>query len=243
MKPLITFIYPYYDNPAMLVHQQQNWLKYSEWIRDELDVIVVDDCSPRWALKDVPVIFPHRRYRVKVDVRWNWLMCRNLGALQAHEDSWLFLTDIDHLIPGSTVGALMAKIKEGSLNKNYYYLFARKDAPDLTDYKDHPNTYFMHRSLYWKIGGYDEYYSGNYGTDGMYRRRAEIVADGFEKLNGLYVVRYPREVIADASTTTLKRKEGRNPNLVKRMKKAKEISGDTTPITVSFPWEEIHDPS
>lgn len=241
MKPLITFVYPYYDNPEMYKLQQLNWCSYPKWIQDNLAVIVTDDCSPRWPLSDVEKTFNNqRRFKILKDIRWNWLAARNIGAHYAHDDSWLFLTDIDHLIPASTIGALMAKIKDGLLSKDFFYKFSRCDAPDLTPYKDHPNTYFMHRSLYWKIGGYDEYYSGNYGTDGMYRRKAESTAKGFERFDNLYVVRYPREVVPDASTTTLKRKEGRDPKKLKKMKAEKDASGKIKPVVLSFPYEEIN---
>ena len=41
----------------------------------------------------------------------------------------------------------------------------------------------MTKNLYWKIGGYDEELSGNYGTSGRYRARAFKVAEGNKRLS------------------------------------------------------------
>ena len=119
-------------------------------------------------------------------------------------------------------------VENGKFDKEKFYLFSRVDAPNLTPYKRHPNSYFMHRDLYWKIGGYDEEFSGNYGTDGMYRRRAIKVAGEGIKMDAP-LIRYPREVIPDASTTEFHRKEGRDPNVLPNIRREKRLAGSKGP--------------
>ena len=246
---MITLIHPYYDNPKMLQHQLECWNKFSKDTKEGLSVIVVDDCSKKFpalnAVRDFSYInhrkdlgFDFSLYRVKQKVRWNWLTCRNIAAKHAKKNEWLLLTDMDHRVPESTIIFLKSRIKAGVLSKNNYYIFDRVDAPKLTPYKRHPNTYFMHKSTYWKIGGYDEWFSGNYGSDGRYRRRANRVTNGGVVFENIFVIRYPREVIADASTTEFRRKEGRDPNALKKIEMEKSRLGKADEIkTCSFPYE------
>ncbi len=246
---MITIINPYYDNPGMLLRQLRQWNSYNDNIHFE--VIVCDDCSPNYPAFDAAVMcsdniavkqiaqFPFQLYRIKENIRWNWLACRNLAAHKADKNSWLLLTDIDHLVPDDTMNYLWKATNAGAFNKKKFYLFSRVDAPNLTPYKRHPNSYFMHRDLYWKIGGYDEEFSGHYGTDGMYRRRCVATAGEGVKMD-VPLIRYPREVIPDASTTEFRRKEGRKKSDIHDIRKKKQAEGRADkPWTLTFPWERL----
>jgi hypothetical protein len=236
----LTLIMPYYDNPSMLEEQQRLWMKYPEELRARLHVIIVDDGSPRWpALPHVaqPLeqfgLASFRLYRTKVDVRWNWLFCRNLGVSEATTD-WVFMTDIDHVMPGKT----LARLLDATLDSRKAYRMSRVDAPDLTPYKPHPNTWLMTRMLFDRIGGYDERFSGFYGTDGEFRRRVQDTAEEIVILPQV-MVRYPREVVADASTTTYGRKEVQDRINVKRivLQRAEIPNWKTKRLT--FPYEQL----
>jgi len=82
-----TLVIPYYDNPTMFREQQRQWRALPAEIRGSLHVVVVDDASPTSpANKEVDpetaaALASFRLFRTKVDVRWNWIFCRNLGAL------------------------------------------------------------------------------------------------------------------------------------------------------------------
>jgi hypothetical protein len=215
-------------------------MKYPEELRARLHVIIVDDCSPRWpALPHVvqPMeqlgLASFRLYRTKVDVRWNWLFCRNLGVSEATTD-WVFMTDIDHVMPGKT----LARLLDATLDSRKAYRMSRVDAPDLTPYKPHPNTWLMTRMLFDRIGGYDERFSGFYGTDGEFRRRVQDTSDEIVILPQV-MVRYPREVVADASTTTYGRKEVQDRINVKRivLQRAEIPNWKTKRLT--FPYEQL----
>lgn len=237
MKAL-TLIMPYYDNPTMLEEQQSQWAKYPPELRARLHVILVDDGSPRWpALPAVrqPVealgLASFRLYRCLVDVRWNWLFCRNLGVSEASTD-WIFMTDIDHVMPTKTLGRLL----EEKLDPEKAYRMSRVDAPDKTPYKPHPNTWLMTRALFDKIGGYDERFSGFYGTDGEFRNRVRDNSSDIVILPHV-MVRYPREVIADASTTTYGRKEVQDRTNVRRIVMERREIPDWRPLRLTFPYE------
>ena len=168
----ITLVLPYYENPLMFEKQQELWASYPPELRAHLHVIVVDDCSPQWpALPHVlhttaNTVASFSLYRISVDRRWNWIACRNLAMAKAKTE-WRLMTDIDHLLPVETLRRLLG----GPLDPKVAYRFSRVDAPDLTPYKTHPNTWLLTGKLFDRVGGYDETFVGLYGTDGDFRRR------------------------------------------------------------------------
>lgn len=239
MRPL-TICLPYYMNPGMLAVQYQAIAALPDALREHLQLVIVDDGSPvhpagsvlRFGL-DVSV----KIYRITVDVRWNQDAARNLAAAQAETD-WLLLTDIDHIPTQAAFEFLMtAKLDEATV----YRFGHRLDAPHLTPkikhgcMHPHPNSWVMTKALYDRIGGYDEALAGNYGTDGDFTRRAKAEAALVEL--PIALVRYPREVVADASTTTLERKNLDDKARIRAIMKGR--GEGWRPLRGSFPWERV----
>jgi hypothetical protein len=232
----ITFICAYYDNPGMLREQQRVWASYPEDLKPHFHAIVTDDCSPRWPARPHVAstgIASFKLFRTQVDVRWNWLFCRNLGVSRATTD-WVLLTDIDHVLPVETLAVLLTE----KLDVNHVYRFSREDAPDRTPYKPHPNTWFLTRKMFDRIGGYDERFSGFYGTDADFRERVHQRAHAVV-MRPEVLIRYPREVIADASTTTYGRKEPQDHENVRRIRDERAALGEWRPLRLTFPYEEV----
>jgi glycosyltransferase involved in cell wall biosynthesis len=171
----VTFVYPYYENPDFFARQLDLWGSYPEQLRSRLQVIVVDDGSPDTAAEAVvkahgaPLIAGLRVFRIEVDVRWNWLAARNIGM--RHARRWCVLTDMDHMVPAET----LARLVGGDHDPEVIYRFSRKEATGDVIHS-HPNSMFMTRDMFWKVGGYDEALSGHYGTDGEWRRRCAATA-------------------------------------------------------------------
>lgn len=231
----ITLVVPYYENAQMFALQQDVWSQYPERQRSLLHVIIIDDCS------SIAPALPHVRptgvasfslYRTLVDVRWNWIFCKNLGMAKATTD-WVLMTDMDHVVPLST----LERLQSGELHDRTAYRFSRVDAPLMTPYKPHPNSWFMRRDLFDRVGGYDERFSGWYGTDGEFRRRVEKVADHLVILPDR-LVRYERSVIADASTTNYQRKETRDRENVQRIIAERSKLAKWRPLRLTFPFEQ-----
>lgn len=233
----ITLILPYYENGGMLREQHRCWAALSEKTRSRLHAIVVDDGSPEdpaSAHAQNPGLASWRLFRAGVDVRWNWLFCRNLGVEHATTE-WVVMTDIDHVLPEATWCRLM----RGKLDPLNVYRLSRVDAPDLTPYKPHPNTWVMTRHMFReRIGGYDERFSGFYGTDGEFRDRVNAWARRVVMLPEV-AIRYPREVIQDASTTRYGRKEEQDRTQVRAIRDARGTLGDWRPLRLTFPWAEV----
>lgn len=236
----VAFCLPYYMNQGMLDRQIQCIAALPRGLRDLMEMIVVDDGSPD---KPKPAFrspgCPLRVFRIAKDVKWNQDAARNIAAFEA-KSKWLLLTDIDHLVPHNTWQLLSEK----KLNKDYVYKFALRKTldrdgakPSISEYKPHPNSWIMTRGMYWKIGGYDERFAGNYGTDGDFRDNV-LRHSSIEQLQ-LPIWRVPRTTIADASTTTLQRKVLEEGQEIRRIKNERETDPDWRPLSLQFEYSLI----
>lgn len=230
-KKELTLIYPYYENPSFLNCQIENWSKYPQDVLDRITVIVVDDGSPRSparaALRNPDELpFAFRLFRIDVDVRWNWLAARNIGLHHAKDD-WCLLTDMDHVL--SPHAAL--DIIESEHDGNTIYRFTRRECTGELIHP-HPNSMLMTRSMFWRVGGYDETLSGHYGTDGDWRRRCAATA----QIRTLPTELIRWEHVGDSSTTDYQRKQPMDAN--KRKLLAQRRPG-WRPKTLSFPYHEV----
>jgi hypothetical protein len=235
----LTLVLAYYMNSSMLKMQFDTINEYSEEVKKNLQVIVVDDGSPvghraeeaieKYGLKANG--FDFELYRIMTDLKWNQDGARNLGADRA-SNQWLLLTDIDHLI----YPRAMEKIMGAKLNIYMFYTFTRLLYPDMGPKKAHPNSYLMTKQLYWQIGGYDEIYCGHYGTDGIFRRTCDLHAKCCDLKIPLVLV--GRSDVPDASTTTLTRKDPEDKNLIYNIRHFKNKNSIPSQ-KLKLPWKKI----
>ncbi len=243
----LTLVLPFFQNLGMLAEQQRVWSDYPDDDRSRLHVVVVDDCSPMEHRATAQALSASglgslRLYRIAKKVRWNWLACRNLGVHVA-ETEWVLLTDIDHVLPIETFRA----ITRATLHEDSAYRFGRVDAPhvwpyalsECSPYKQHPNTWMMTREMYDRVGGYDERLSGCYGTDGEFRDRVQKNARAVIHLPDP-LIRYPREIIPDASTTCYTRKNDtiNDSDLIQR-RFDRALIPDWKPLRLTFPYTHV----
>jgi glycosyltransferase involved in cell wall biosynthesis len=249
----LTLIYPYYNSEGILQKQLEGWNSLAKDLIDSLEVILVDDGSPQSPalpviLRNGPLRFKIRLYRVLVDIPWNQHGARNLGAQEA-DHGWLFMSDIDHQLPEESIRALM----EMKLNRKRYYTLQRVTAVKkedgnlkydlMTDAygkpKPHPNTFLVTREVFWRTGGYDEDYCGVYGGDGPFMRWLKKAAPG-EHLQEVVLIRWTRDLIPDASQSPEYREKYRALYRTKFEKKGgggKNLAFPKDPIR--FPWERL----
>jgi hypothetical protein len=243
----VTLVLPHFQNLGMLQEQQAIWADYPQRLRRQLHVIVVDDCSqdqqkPGPEHMWIDGLASVRLFRLLQKKRWNWLACRNLGALKATSD-WLLLTDIDHGVPVETLDRLV----NGPLDERSAYRFKRIVAPkpwpyDVTrcaTWKPHNDSWLLTRQLFFYddgvekfVSGYDERLSGCYGTSGEFKDRVSAVARTLVELNEV-LIRYPREVIADASTPPSlypRKNNTQNDEDLAKRKRRRESLGNWRPL-------------
>lgn len=233
-----TLVMPYYCNGSMLIEHTRCWRDLPQEIAARLHVVIVDDGSPSntasEALRDtkLPALASFQLWRMLRDIPWNQDACRNLGVRYAPAD-WLLLTDMDHIVPAPTWYALMC----GKLDKRTVYRFGRVSAPRMEPYKPHPNSWALTKRTYWECGGYDERLCGNYGTDGDFLVRVRSRRT-IEEL-GEVLIRVPREVIPDASTTTLERKRPEQKDNIRRILAQRAGDPNWQPLHFSCPHERV----
>lgn len=242
--PDLTLVVPFYLNSGMLSRQYEGWSAWPSKLRNRIEIILVDDGSPEPAADVLRPerLPPLRIYRVTEDRPWHQHAARNLGAHVAGE-GWMLLTDMDHVLSEDAARALLELL--GRLDPDAIYMLDRIEAdtglPTLgrdRRPKPHPNSFVVTRETYWKIGGYDEDLCGLYGTDSAFRDRAFRTARRGH-IN-IPLTRYWRDLVPDASTTTLPRKEGREPGAKERVLAAKKARGEAGIVKVlRFDWERV----
>lgn len=233
-KP-VTLILPYFENPKTFIKRLRMFADLTPGMREHMRLIVVDDCSAPGetafsALRLQPMVLPEgfSLYQIKQKVRWNWLAARNIGAHEATDGSWLAMTDMDHTMPFTTTMALLY----GPHDPETIYRFTRLDADaGMREIAPHPNSWMMTKTMFWRIGGYDERFSGYYGSDGSYRRRCARTAP-------IAIMNRPlvrKEHDGDSSTTSCGRKEPQDRAIHEL---AAQLEG-TPPKVLSFPYERV----
>jgi hypothetical protein len=96
----------------------------------------------------------------------------------------------------------------------------------------------MSRWLYDRMGGYDERFAGLYGTDADFRDRLNL--HGSVKDLKQHVIRVPRTVTPDASTTTYLRKQPEDREGIARVKAERAGQKGWTTVRLSFPYHRVH---
>lgn len=226
----ITLLYPYYENPNFLQEQLDRWWSWPRSLATHVDLIVVDDGSPNRSagsvLSNRALPLRTRCFRIEVDVRWNWLAARNIGAHHC-ATRWLAITDMDHVVPVETLRTLI----HGEHSPGVIYRFSRREH-DGKSIHPHPNSWFYTKEMFWKIGGYDERMSGYYGSDGYYRRRCAATAP--IRIMQEQLERHER--IGDSSTVRYLRKQ---PEDAKLRPMVRAFLPGSKPKTLSFPYHEV----
>jgi hypothetical protein len=232
---VITLIVPFYRNVRMLERQIEEWKLYP----NTFCFVVVDDGSPEPAK---PVVEAHSNnglrdrlslYRIDVDIPWNRGGARNLGA-DAATTEWIVHMDIDHVLPWQCAQSLATFTP----NPGHWYRFPRfrKGRADETRRKDaispeqkfgaihpHVDSYLCTRDLYWRVGGYDEDYSGCLGGGSPFLKQFEAAAPVSLLPPEIHLHVYTRDTVEDASDTSL----SRDTSEYSRRRRAKELSGRT----------------
>lgn len=232
----------------MLASQLESWRQYGpDWT-----IIVVDDGSPEPAEPVIQAASPDLRprlqlYRIGVDIPWNRGGARNLGAHIASTE-WIVHIDIDHLLLPECAAALVEQPKK---TKNWYrFPRYRRGQADATRRKDkippnleygaihpHVDSYLCTREMYWRVGGYDEDYSGCLGGGSPFLRQLEQAAGPPKLLPAeIFLEVHTSTSVPDASVCTLSRDTSEYSRRRRKKEAGRRIKA-TNPLR--FPWERV----
>lgn len=242
-----TLCIPFYSQQYMLECQFENLLSYPRDVRERIDVIVIDDCSPERAATVVTPDDGVALYRIVDDIPWNRSGARNLAA-HVCETDWLVHVDTDHVLPPDAAEAMF----EAEVDPDSWYRFPRfrvgkadetrrKDViGDEVEYgaiKPHIDSYLCTTDMYWAAGGYNEDFSGCLGGGSPFL--AELTKVGGEpKLlpEPVCLHVYTRDVIPDASVFTLSRDTSEYRRRRKALRESGTIKGHDP---LRFEWERL----
>lgn len=218
----------------MLEHQYSIWSGYSKEIKDRIEIILFDDCSPKDPAFEIPRPEDLPKisiYRMIEDIPWGADACKNRAA-DITSSEYLLMMDIDHVVPEDVLELLLKECDSyprGTVVKFKRLENGREIVPG-------PNIYFIKKDLFWKIGGYDEYLLGLYCTDIPYLKRLREHTE--EVILKIPIIVYGNDVIENADTTTYTRSKNDKILVEKRLKEKKEL-GINNIVTLSKPYEKL----
>lgn len=185
----------YHNNPGMLSHQYAEWRRLPLWVARETEAVICDDASVNEAFYPYQYDGPRVRiFRIPPPhVKWSHRCATNIAVRHAAYE-WLLLTDIDHVVPSETLQTLIG----AKLRHDQVYTFARRNTRGAA-IKPHPDSWLIHRTMWTKLGGWDERYRGYYGQNADIWRRVRNFAGEPVPLP-LDLIHYTRDDIPDASS-------------------------------------------
>ena len=235
----VTLIIPYYRQPRMLRLQLDVAAEYP----DNYRVIVVDDGSPEPAIDVFRDSDRAALYRIKTDIPWNRGGARNLGVTVSETD-WVIHVDTDHVLPAGAAKRLL----DIDVDPKCWYRFPRfrvgkadetrrkdviSDECEFGEIKPHIDSYLVTKDLYWKAGGYNEDYSGCLGGGSPFLEQLGLAGSVKLISRSVPLHVYTRQVIPDASISTLSRDTS---EYARRKARIGRVKGSNP---LRFEWERV----
>lgn len=240
---MITLVYAYYENSKMFRLQMHEWRMYRPSEKQAITAIIVDDGSPRNPAVDMAKLyapevgFPIRVLRIHENKPWNQDGARNL-AMKNVLTQWALMTDMDHMVSRQEVSGLL-DFSSHKAKRGEYYMPARVDFDGRANHP-HANSYVFHVADFWAMGGYDEDFSGCYGSDGNFRKCARAMLK--EKTTDAFkLTRWSGDAISDANTKDWGRKDSpyHRSQFPKLEAKAKGPPYKAE-APIRFTWEQVY---
>ena len=243
MNDRITITMPYYDAPLMLKEHLENWCAYPPDIADRVSIVLVDDGSPNYPAEEVLKTSklprsPIHLYRVLENIPWNHGGARNLGMYNV-PDGWVVTTDIDLVLDAENAEKILDLNKDSKrvYQPNRLDLVSGKWVP----MKRHPESFVMTKEMFWKIGGFDEDFTGYWnGTFTPFRfalrRRSKLI-----RLADIYLKNHS-DLVEGAMVSEWGRRGSAydihtNPPLLFKRRAATRVYQPHNPLR--FKWEKV----
>jgi len=259
----LTLVIPCYfdqNSAGSLFSLLRTYQSYADDVLARVCFVVVDDGSPlRWTLPhyDLNLVW----LRINENIPWNNGGARNLGATVAHSDK-ILLSDMDYVFPQETLRAILRK---KNLGKRMYKFWCvdyelgcgrpmrplRRFAAMLKGQSitrngrpmgKNDNTFLLSRGRFLELFGYDEEFSGEYGSEDVHFAL-------FHRCNGTRTLYFPpaypcitrAEVDRGRAYHSLSRKSERNGEIFLRKKRELHTvqGGGHSRIFLNFTWQTL----
>lgn len=223
----------------MVVNLLKRYERYHDDLLDRIQFVVVDDGSPvEYEVPDLNLNFTW--LRITRDIPWNQPGARNLGTVYAKSDK-ILLTDLDQEFPEDTLTYMVRKRECG---RNFYKVM-RLDPSTGERQKGHPNTFLMSRARFMRFFGYDEEFSGHYGSDDFrFVKNQKYHGSRQMYLSKKYTCFERKDINRDTSYHSLMRDLSYNTPVDKRKKRETETYGPDSGfsrIFLNFEWKILKD--
>ena len=183
----ITIAIIYYQSPTLLAQWLEAINLWPRELQQYFEILIIDDASRvGQRVQDVTQtaptairqteLFQQRMhvYYIHQDLDWNIGGARNLAMHVAATD-YVLLSDIDVTIPPTVLPFLLQlwdTDKKTPTQDTMIHKF-RRVSDDGLKIRPHPGILFCKTPTYWRAGGYDEDFVGNYGSDTHFRHRSK----------------------------------------------------------------------
>ena len=176
-KKYLTIYSPYYNQPELLKFNFDLYSSFKKELLDKAHFMIVDDGSQVKPAYDIAKEYTKKLdislYKIDVDIPWNMPEANNI-AFKEIKTPWVLRTDMDHFLDEKQMLSAVLGAYKQHAPIGYLYFFGKRFVFKGENAKDgkaypinqlHENSYIIHKDDYWRIGGYNECYSGNYGWD------------------------------------------------------------------------------
>jgi len=235
----LSLVIPYYNHPLFLKNQVNLWNSYSDYIKRNVEIIIVDDGSEKSL--DCLIIEGKMKvpknlkvFRILEDIYWNVKGARNLGA-KVSESDWLLFHDFDHWFLEEDLKNIIEYPKG---NKIIYQFKRFREGNEASLHKE---TILINKNCFLnRIGGHDEDFVGIYGGGySLFYEMAKRKGMSVRIMEGASVLTVDNNKFKDLMGSE-KVKENRDRDKLKKLRQDK-LSGKI-PISnniIRFNWERV----
>lgn len=231
----ISFVVNYYNNADAVKHFMEWYRQAWERAPGFFELVLVDDHSDEGVDPAIFEAVPDLRvFRITDDIAWNQGGARNIGALEARK-RLIFFMDIDHKITLEEIPGLIADASTLELGQRLTPRRRRKSRGDEEGevLKPNINCFLIHRQDFFKVGGYDEIFSGHYGQEDKFFFRC-CRRKGIVDLPGQFTLTY----LTGRSTKGLSRDKSHNDTVLETMM----ATGLRSPYAFQNPYVQTFPP-
>lgn len=174
----LSIVHPFFNERARFDLQFENWLSWPEEIRRKVQIIIVDDCSPSpvhtWLTKSKLKRVSNLNlaiYRITTDLEYNTPGALNLAftvapskfVLTMDSDCAFDVDNIQRLVDMTPVNDGLYKFNRTRIGsgENSINWEGKESREDLKQTRYLPCTMLMNQNLFWRLGGFDEDYTGS----------------------------------------------------------------------------------